>query len=82
ADRVHHRVGRLAVARPHLVVVRLDRVARDLLPDAQALGRPQGQGMDVTFEEARDAHNWENWRDRLRAGLTLLFPGPLWMIYE
>lgn len=42
----------------------------------------QSQGMKVTFEEARDAHNWENWRDRLRAGLTELFPGPLWMIYE
>ena len=42
----------------------------------------QGQGIDVRFEEARDAHNWENWRDRLRNGLTWLFPGPLWMVYE
>jgi len=42
----------------------------------------QAQGMDVKFEEARDAHNWENWRDRLRNGLTWLFPGPLWMVYE
>ena len=42
----------------------------------------QAQGMQVNFEEARDAHNWENWRDRLRQGLTWLFPGPLWMVYE
>ncbi|MGA9574734.1 MAG: alpha/beta hydrolase-fold protein [Lysobacterales bacterium] len=42
----------------------------------------QAQGMQVKFEEARDAHNWENWRDRLRTGLSWLFPGPLWMVYE
>jgi enterochelin esterase family protein len=42
----------------------------------------QAQGMQVKFEEARDAHNWENWRDRLRSGLSWLFPGPLWMVYE
>jgi enterochelin esterase family protein len=42
----------------------------------------QNQGMQIFFEEARDAHNWENWRDRLRQGLTWLFPGPLWMVYE
>jgi enterochelin esterase-like enzyme len=40
------------------------------------------QGIDVRFEEARDGHNWENWRDRLQAGLSYLFPGPLWMVYE
>jgi enterochelin esterase family protein len=39
-------------------------------------------GMEVQFAEARDGHNWENWRDRLRDGLTWLFPGPLWMVYE
>jgi enterochelin esterase-like enzyme len=39
-------------------------------------------GMDVRFVEARDGHNWENWRDRLRSGLSWLFPGPLWMVYE
>ncbi|MDX1555976.1 MAG: alpha/beta hydrolase-fold protein [Xanthomonadales bacterium] len=49
---------------------------RSLLPVLQA------QRMQVNFEEARDAHNWENWRDRLRPGLTWLFPGPLWMVYE
>ena len=39
-------------------------------------------GMDVRYVENRDGHNWENWRDRLREGLSWLFPGPLWMVYE
>lgn len=39
-------------------------------------------GAEVDLVEAQDGHNWENWRDRLRAGLTSLFPGPLWMVYE
>lgn len=42
----------------------------------------QSTGMRVRFVEARDGHNWENWRDRLRAGLSWLFPGPLWVVYE
>ncbi|MFK8031818.1 MAG: alpha/beta hydrolase-fold protein [Gammaproteobacteria bacterium] len=42
----------------------------------------QSKGVDVRFEEARDAHNWENWRDRLRIGLTWLMPGPAWLVYE
>ena len=44
--------------------------------------RLQKQGIEVRFEEVRDAHNWENWRDRLRNGLSWLFPGPVWMVYE
>jgi len=39
-------------------------------------------GMEVRLVEARDGHNWENWRDRLREGLSWLFPGPLLFIYE
>jgi len=42
----------------------------------------QSTGMEVRLVEARDGHNWENWRDRLREGLSWLFPGPLWMVYE
>ena len=42
----------------------------------------QSAGMDVRFVESRDGHNWENWRDRLRGGLSWLFPGPVWMVYE
>jgi len=42
----------------------------------------QRTSMEVRFEEARDGHNWENWRDRLRVGLSWLFPGPLGLVYE
>ena len=42
----------------------------------------QEHGVEVRYAEARDGHNWENWRDRLREGLSFLFPGPLWMVYE
>ena len=42
----------------------------------------QSTGAEVRYVEARDGHNWENWRDRLRDGLSWLFPGPLWMVYE
>lgn len=42
----------------------------------------QDTGMQVRFREANDGHNWENWRDRLREGLSWLFPGPLWHVYE
>ena len=42
----------------------------------------QSKGVEVRFEEARDAHNWENWRDRLRIGLSWIMPGPAWQVYE
>lgn len=42
----------------------------------------QRTGMDVRYVESRDGHNWECWRDRLRDGLSFLFPGPLWWVYE
>ena len=42
----------------------------------------QETGMEVRYMEAHDGHNWENWRDRLRTGLSWLFPGPLWLVYE
>ncbi len=39
-------------------------------------------GMDVRYTESRDGHNWENWRDRLREGLSWLLPGPFLQVYE
>ncbi len=42
----------------------------------------QANDMLVRYREVRDGHNWENWRDRLQDGLSWLFPGPLWMVYE
>jgi len=38
--------------------------------------------MEVRYVEARDGHNWENWRDRLREGLSWLMPGPFLHVYE
>jgi enterochelin esterase-like enzyme len=42
----------------------------------------QTTDMEVKYVEARDGHNWENWRDRLREGLSWLFPGPIGLVYE
>ena len=42
----------------------------------------QEHGVEVRYTEARDGHNWENWRDRMRDALSWTFPGPLWMVYE
>ena len=39
-------------------------------------------GMQVRYVEARDGHTWENWRDRLRDGLSWVFPGPHKLYYE
>lgn len=39
-------------------------------------------GMEVRYAEARDGHNWENWRDRLRDGLAWLHPGEQKFVYE
>ncbi|MFA9432174.1 alpha/beta hydrolase-fold protein [Egicoccus sp. AB-alg2] len=42
----------------------------------------RGTGAEVRYVEARDGHNWENWRDRLRDGLAWVFPGPQKFVYE
>jgi enterochelin esterase family protein len=39
-------------------------------------------GMEVRYVESRDGHNWENWRDRLRDGLTWLHPEEAKFVYE
>lgn len=31
-------------------------------------------GMQVRYVEARDGHNWQNWRDRLKEGLSWVLP--------
>jgi enterochelin esterase family protein len=36
----------------------------------------------VRYVEARDAHSWENWRDRLREALSWIWPGPQRLYYE
>ena len=47
------------------------RVA-DLREPRRSCPCSSGTGMDVRFVEARDGHNWENWRDSL-GGLAWLF---------
>jgi enterochelin esterase family protein len=42
----------------------------------------EGTGMQVRYVEARDAHSWENWRDRLREALSWIWPGPQRLYYE
>ena len=49
---------------------------RSLLPVIQR------SGVQAQLVEAPDGHNWQNWRDRLRDGLTWLLPGPLWFVYQ
>lgn len=39
-------------------------------------------GMQVNYVESRDGHNWESWRDRLRDGLSWIFPGEQMFVYE
>lgn len=39
-------------------------------------------GMSVNYVESRDGHNWESWRDRLRDGLSWIFPGEQLFVYE
>ena len=39
-------------------------------------------GMEVNYVESRDGHNWESWRDRLRDGLSWIYPGPQMFVYE
>ncbi|HKJ12772.1 MAG TPA: alpha/beta hydrolase-fold protein [Ornithinimicrobium sp.] len=42
----------------------------------------ESTGATVRYVEARDGHSWENWRDRLRDGLSWIFPGPQKYVYE
>jgi len=49
---------------------------RSMVPSFEA------SGMTVRYVEARDGHSWENWRDRLREGLSWIFPGPQKFFYE
>ena len=39
-------------------------------------------GAAVRYVEAYDGHSWENWRDRLRDGLSWIYPGPRKLVYE
>jgi enterochelin esterase-like enzyme len=53
-----------------------------IIPNRSMIPVFESAGMTVRFVEARDGHSWENWRDRLRDGLSWLFPGPQKFFYE
>jgi len=53
-----------------------------IVPNRSMVPVFEAAGMAVRYVEARDGHSWENWRDRLRAGLSWIFPGPQKFFYE
>ena len=53
-----------------------------ITPNRSMVSTFRETGMDVRYAEARDGHNWENWRDRLRDGLAWLHPGAQKFVYE
>ncbi|MDF8263933.1 alpha/beta hydrolase-fold protein [Luteipulveratus flavus] len=53
-----------------------------IVPNRSMVPVFEGAGMEVRYVEARDGHSWENWRDRLRDGLSWIFPGPQKYYYE
>ena len=53
-----------------------------IVPNRSMVPVFEAAGMAVRYVEARDGHSWENWRDRLREGLSWIFPGPQKFFYE
>jgi enterochelin esterase family protein len=53
-----------------------------IIPNRAMVLTLEGIGVEVRFDEVRDGHSWENWRDRLRDGLSWIFPGAQKYFYE
>lgn len=53
-----------------------------IVPNRSMVPVFESADMNVRYVEARDGHCWENWRDRLRDGLSWVFPGPQKYYYE
>jgi enterochelin esterase-like enzyme len=53
-----------------------------IVPNRSMVPVFEAAGMAVRYVEARDGHSWENWRDRMRDGLSWIFPGPQKYFYE
>jgi len=47
-----------------------------IIPNRSIVPIFESAGMRVRYVEALDGHTWENWRDRLRDGLSWVYPGP------
>ena len=53
-----------------------------ITPNRSMVPTFESTGMNVRFVEARDGHNWENWRDTLRDALSWVYPGAQKFVYE
>ncbi|WP_131103163.1 alpha/beta hydrolase-fold protein [Ornithinimicrobium sufpigmenti] len=53
-----------------------------IVPNRSMVPVFESTGAQVEYMESRDGHSWENWRDRLRDGLSWVFPGPQKYVYE
>jgi enterochelin esterase family protein len=53
-----------------------------IVPNRSMVPVFESTGTTVRYVEARDGHSWENWRDRLRDGLSWTYPGPQKYVYE
>ncbi|WP_083652774.1 alpha/beta hydrolase-fold protein [Serinicoccus sp. CNJ-927] len=53
-----------------------------IVPNRSMVPVFESTGARVQYVESRDGHSWENWRDRLRDGLSWIFPGPQKFVYE
>lgn len=53
-----------------------------IVPNRSMVTVFRGTGTEVRYTEARDGHSWEDWRDRLREGLSWIFPGEQQYYYE
>ncbi|MFK5633364.1 MULTISPECIES: alpha/beta hydrolase-fold protein [unclassified Ornithinimicrobium] len=53
-----------------------------IVPNRSMVPVFESTGTQVRYVESRDGHSWENWRDRLRDGLSWIFPGPQKLVYE
>ncbi|MBA8793785.1 enterochelin esterase family protein [Friedmanniella endophytica] len=73
-------------ARPRRVVERMFvscGVYEPLItPNRSMLNTFREAGIEVDYVESRDGHSWPSWRDRLRDGLSWIYPGPSTFVYE
>ena len=53
-----------------------------IVPNRSMVPVFEATGAQVRYVESRDGHSWENWRDRMRDGLSWIFPGPQKFVYE
>lgn len=53
-----------------------------IVPNRSMVHVFEDTGMTVRYAEARDGHSWENWRDRMQAALSYIYPGPQLLYYE